>query len=98
MRMRRLIISASVFVLVSVALVPTQALSKTGEHKRALYDKASSVDLTRRYPLNADYPLGALPWSVDQLTWAFTDMSDAGGKITIMWDKTVAAVPFKVGS
>jgi hypothetical protein len=38
-----------------------------------------------------------LPWSVDQLTWAFTDMSDAGGKITIMWDRTAASVPFKVG-
>jgi hypothetical protein len=26
------------------------------EHGRALSDKVSSVDLTRRYPLNADYP------------------------------------------
>jgi hypothetical protein len=34
-------------------------LSKTGEHRRALSDKAASVDLTRRYPLNADYPLEA---------------------------------------
>jgi hypothetical protein len=36
--------------------------------------------------------------SVDQLTWNFTDVTDAGGKLTIMWDKTVAAVPFRVGS
>jgi hypothetical protein len=42
--------------------------------------------------------VGTLPWSVEQLTWAFTDMSDAGGKVTIMWDKTVASVPFRVGS
>jgi len=35
--------------------------------------------------------------SVDQLTWAFTDMTDAGGKIMIMWDKTAASVPFDVG-
>jgi hypothetical protein len=26
-----------------------------------------------------------------------TDMTDAGGKITIMWDKTAATVPFRVG-
>lgn len=38
-----------------------------------------------------------LTWSVDQLTWGFTDMTDAGGKIMIMWDKTAASVPFKVG-
>jgi hypothetical protein len=24
-------------------------------------------------------------------------MSDAGGKLTIMWDKTMASVPFAVG-
>ena len=40
--------------------------------------------------------LGTLPFSVEQLTWDFTDMSDAGGKLTIMWDKAVASVPFKI--
>jgi hypothetical protein len=48
--------------------------------------------------VRAPMMLGTLPWSIDQLTWAFTDMSDAGGKLTIMWDKTVASVPFKVRS
>jgi hypothetical protein len=48
--------------------------------------------------VRAPMMLGTLPWSIDQLTWAFTDMSDAGGKLTIMWDKTVASVPFKVGT
>jgi hypothetical protein len=33
---------------------------------------------------------------VNQLTWSFTDMSDAGGKMTIMWDKKAASVPFKL--
>jgi hypothetical protein len=46
-----------------------------------------------RAPMTAS----TLPWSVDQLTWEFTDMTDAGGKIMIMWDKTAASVPFKVG-
>jgi hypothetical protein len=46
-----------------------------------------------RAPMTAS----TLPWSVDQLTWAFTDMTDAGGTITIMWDKMAASVPFKVG-
>ena len=27
----------------------------------------------------------------------FVDVTDAGGKLAIMWDKTVASVPFKIG-
>ena len=48
--------------------------------------------------VRAPMTLGTLPFSVDQLAWEFVDMSDAGGKIAIMWDKTVASVPFRVGS
>jgi hypothetical protein len=39
-----------------------------------------------------------LPHSFEQLTWAFLDVSDAGGTIAIMWDKTLASVPFNVDS
>jgi len=46
--------------------------------------------------VRAPMTLGTLPFSVEQLTWDFTDMSDAGGKLTIMWDKVVASVPFKI--
>lgn len=52
----------------------------------------SAKDVTR-----APMTLGTLPFSVDQLTWAFTDMSDAGGKLTIMWDKVIASTPFSIG-
>ena len=45
----------------------------------------------------APMTLGTLPQAVDQLTWAFTDMSDTGGKLTIMWDKVIASMPFTVG-
>jgi hypothetical protein len=48
--------------------------------------------------VRAPMTLATLPMSVDQLTWNFTDMTDAGGRLTIMWDKTAASVPFKVGS
>ena len=42
--------------------------------------------------------LATLPYSVEELTWSFVDMSDAGGKMAIMWDKVMASVPFKIGS
>ncbi len=45
----------------------------------------------------APMTLGTLPVAVDQLTWNFTDMSDSGGKLTLMWDKVIASVPFTVG-
>ena len=48
--------------------------------------------------VRAPMTIGTLPFSVDQLAWEFFDMSDAGGRIAIMWDKTVASVPFRVGS
>jgi len=38
-----------------------------------------------------------LPVAIEQLTWAFTDMSDAGGKLTLMWDKVIASAPFTIG-
>ena len=57
------------------------------------YDYTPDKDVVR-----APMTLGTLPMSVEELTWNFTDMSDAGGKLTIMWDKTVASVAFKVGS
>ena len=45
----------------------------------------------------APMALGTLPVAVDQLTWNFSDMSDAGGKLSLMWDKVIASVPFTVG-
>jgi hypothetical protein len=47
--------------------------------------------------LRSPMTVATLPFAVEQLTWAFTDMTEAGGKITIMWDKNVASVPFTVG-
>lgn len=35
-----------------------------------------------------------LPFSVEQLTWAFTDMTPDGGRVAIMWAKTMASAPF----
>jgi hypothetical protein len=57
-----------------------------------------SFDYTRdKDVVRAPMKLEMLPHSVDQLTWEFLDMSDAGGVIAIEWDKTMASVPFKVG-
>jgi hypothetical protein len=46
--------------------------------------------------VRAPMKLSTLPFSMDQLTWSFIDMSDAGGKFAIMWDRQMAVVPFTV--
>jgi Protein of unknown function (DUF2911) len=56
------------------------------------YDYTPDKDVVR-----APMKTTTLPFSIDQLTWDFTDMTDAGGSMTIIWDKTAASVPFRVG-
>jgi hypothetical protein len=36
-----------------------------------------------------------LPFAVDQLTWTFLDMTSDGGRVALMWGKTMASAPFK---
>src|SRR4029453_7137807 len=43
-----------------------------------------------RVPMKVD----TLPFSVDQLTWSFVDMTNDGGRMAIMWGKTMASTPF----
>ena len=46
-----------------------------------------------RAPMRVD----TLPYKVEQLTWEFTDMTATGGRMAIMWDKTMGSVPFSFG-
>ena len=69
------------------------------------YDPKNTAEIWGAYGYTADKDvvrapmmLGALPLSVDEMSWQFSDMSDSGGKLTLMWDKTAASVAFKVGS
>ena len=68
---------------------------------QARYDPKNTTEIWGAYGYTPDkdvvrapMTLGTLPFAVDQLAWEFTDMSDAGGKMTMMWDKKVASVPF----
>ena len=41
--------------------------------------------------------LETLPHSFETLSWEFLDMTNTSGAIAVVWDKTLASVPFKVG-
>ena len=38
--------------------------------------------------------LEKLPFAIDQLTWAFLDMKNDGGRLALMWGTTLASTPF----
>jgi hypothetical protein len=42
--------------------------------------------------------LETMSHSREQLTWEFIDMTDTGGSMSIMWDRQMASVPFRIGS
>ncbi len=43
-----------------------------------------------RVPMKLD----KLAYEVDQLTWAFVDMKQTGGRLALMWGTTMASTPF----
>jgi DUF2911 family protein len=73
---------------------PAQRFYNPGNHQElwGAFGYTPDKDVVR-----APMTLSKLAFSVDELTWAFTDMSDAGGKMAILWDTIMATVPFAVG-
>jgi DUF2911 family protein len=68
------------------------------------YDPSNKKQLWGAYEYTPDkdvvrapMTVATLPFAMEQMTWAFTDMTEAGGKITLIWDKTAASTSFKVG-
>jgi hypothetical protein len=69
------------------------------------YDPGSKTALWGSYGytpdkdvLRATMRIDGLPFSMDQFTIAFLDMAANGGRLAMMWDQTMASVPFKVGN
>jgi hypothetical protein len=71
---------------------------------QATYDEKNTKALWGAYGytpdrdvLRAPMTLGTLPFSVEQFTIAFLDMTPAGGTLAMMWDRTLATAPFTFG-
>jgi hypothetical protein len=54
------------------------------------YNYTADKDVAR-VPMKVE----ALPFAVDQLTWTFLDMATDGGRVALMWARTMASTPFK---
>ena len=77
-------------------IVSTWAAQKT-------YDPGNTRELWGSYNYTPDkdvvrtkMKVETLPHVHEELSWEFLDVSDAGGTLAIMWDKTMASVPFRV--
>jgi hypothetical protein len=72
---------------------------------QADYDPNSKTEIWGAYGYTPDkdvvrapMKVETLPHSHEELAWEFLDVTGAGGTLAIMWDKTMASVPFKVGT
>ena len=64
-------------------------------------DQANKAELWGAYNYTPDrdvlrvpMKLDALPYSVDEFTIAFVDMTKTGGRLTVMWEKSMGSVAF----
>lgn len=71
---------------------------------QAKYDPQEKAKIWGSYGYDPKYDVARAPMtmskpphSVDQLTIAFLDMTDSGGKIAVAWDDQAAMVDFTVG-
>jgi hypothetical protein len=69
------------------------------------YDQANKTALWGAYGYTPDkdvvrapMKIESIPFSVDQLTWGFTDVADQGGTIRLWFEKTMASVPFRLAT
>ena len=67
------------------------------------FDPQNTKELYGGYNYRPDFDVArarmtteTLPFSVDQLTWVFTDVTPAGGTMRIAWERMMAAVPFTI--
>ncbi len=92
-------------VLIELKSAKEWTLVLTSQPRQQQFDPNNKTDLTGavnydpkfdvvRVPMQVN---SSAPQKVDQLTYAFVDVTKTGGKLTLAWENTVATVEFKVG-
>jgi len=69
------------------------------------FDEKNTTELYGGYNYKPDRDIAraamrveGIPFSIEQLTWGFSDVTPAGGTLRLWWDKNMASVPFKIVS
>ena len=73
--------------------------------RQAKYDPKNTTELYGGFNYKPDHDVArapmtvqTLPFSIEQLTWGFTDVAAGGGQLRVWWEKVMASVPFKIVS
>ena len=70
-------------------LTPTRDAQGPTTTETRQWQAPRSKDVAR-IPINVE----TLPFAVDLLTWCFIDMTDVGGRLALMWVKTLGSATF----
>jgi hypothetical protein len=75
----------------------------TSQSYALTFDPQNTKDLYGGYNYRPDFDVARapmsverLPYSVDQLTWWFTDVTASGGTFRIAWERMTASAPFRI--
>jgi hypothetical protein len=75
----------------------------TAQPYQRTFDAKNTTELFGAYNYKPDRDVArapmrveTIPFSIEQLTWGFTDVSPAGGTLRLWWDRNMASVPFKI--
>ena len=89
-------------VFIELATTPWTFIISTWPAQQT-YDQENTEALFGAYEYTPDRDVvrvpmtrETLPYSFDQLSWQFLDMSNHGGRLALLWDATIASVAFSV--
>lgn len=80
-----------VFILSTWPALTTLTDDQKGKGLYGAYDYTPDRDVVR-----VSMSRETLPHSFEQLSWQFLDMTDAGGRLALIWDRELASVPFQI--
>ena len=92
--------------LLFIDLKPKEWTLIVSSHKPQLkYDPNNKTEIWGAYGYDAKndvlrvpMQLGEIPFSLEELTWGFSDVTDKSAVLNFWWDKATASVPITLGS
>ena len=90
-------------VLVELKSEKDWTLILSSQPYQRTYDEKNTTELYGGFNYKPDRDVArapmrveTIPFSIDQLTWGFTDVAPAGGTMRLWWERNMASVPFKI--
>jgi hypothetical protein len=75
----------------------------TSQPYQETFDPKNTTELYGGYNYKPDRDVArapmrveTIPFTIEQLTWGFTDVTPAGGTMRLWWDRNMASVPFRI--